>query len=349
MVTRAYHVLPNAPEKILRVMQLLRVRPLDPGYTPMATIRRRQRFYMTPVHYRRGIVWFKASLERAPGLAKSLGHEIHIQKAFGDYEQRFRPRFDSPSFLSSGGRGNFRWLLRKYWQGGFAGDMVTAHGYSPRTLDRISPRRFSAVLSDVAGMTVFMRRRLDVYGHDARWYALDFRHYQQYFFTPLLRDPLNPGWTRADVQRLQSHITHATPYLRRRARYFSHGDLYPNNVMLVGSRPTIVLFDWELANWNTPAFDSVMVYLLAWQRPAWQAKLRRECFRWIGRSAPIDWHLAQLSLATRFAGYAFARLRGHQPDRYAPLPRRQRPHLRRMYRHMIKHLWAADKFLTSHL
>lgn len=349
MVKLQYSTLPQVEKKITKVMGELGIQPVRPSETILRSISLKKRFYMLPVRYRGEVAWFKASLEAAPGLTKSLHHEIQIQKAFGDFERQFHPRFDSPSYIDAGGQGSFRWLLRKYWKGGFAGDMSTVFGYRPSVLSRISPQRFAGVLEDVANMSNFMRKRLRVYHHDVSWYLLDFRYYQRNFFISALRKKkLNPGWNPADIRRFSRHFVHAKQILKTSTRYFSHGDLYPNNVMLVGAKPSMVLFDWELANWNLQPFDSMMVYLLAWQRPDWQKKFRSASARWMGSTATIEWYLAQLSLATRFAGFAYARLTNTQPERYGPLPTKSRKKILAMYQHMVDQINQADSFLRQH-
>ncbi|MBI2985030.1 MAG: phosphotransferase [Candidatus Kerfeldbacteria bacterium] len=351
MVGRRYRLFPQALERIQATMERRQLRPVNPRRTPSLAARRYNRYYMAPVHDRRHVVWFKAGLENAPGLDRSLREEISIQRVFAAYERLHQPRFDSPSFLASGGRGRWRWLLRKYWTGAFAGDMVTHFGLSPSFCRRIRPEIMAGVVRDIRAMTPFVSARITLPIHDVGWYRLDFNYYQREFWQPFLRHPLNTAWRPADVRRLESHFRRAKVFLRHRATAFTHGDLYPNNIMVQSGRRKIVLFDWELSHRNLPTFDAVMVWLMAWQQPTWRQVFRDACLRSLGRSADTDraWNLAQLSLTIRLAGFCFIRLAGRQPERYPPLPSRFRPVLKKMLAAMLHRLAVADQSLRPWL
>lgn len=342
----SYSILTTAPASIERVLRDLHLRPADRDYTPAVAVKERARFYMTPVVDRRGHqVWFKATLRKGDWLRHSLREEIRVQRGFADYEKRYHPRFDSPSFIAShDNRHGFVWLLRKYWEGIFAGDMTEWFGLSPVFYRHVSPAVMANILADVRAMTPFMGRRMSLDQHSAGWYLLDFHYYRRHFFAPLLKSSFNPGWRHDDIDRMEELIHAQRAFLRRHATTFSHGDFYPNNIMIrpKSSRP-VVLFDWELSHLNLPTFDATMLYLHAWRRPIWQAEFRRLTFRHLGQSKVMHdaWRLSMLSLATRLAGFAFIRLTNGQPDRYPRLPKSQRPTMEKLFRHHLKHLRAA--------
>ncbi len=341
-----YSILPSAPELISRTLSGLRVRPHPTSFTPAVATRRHARYYMTPVSDRRGrLAWFKATLQRTPWLRHSLREEIRVQRAFGEYEKRYHPNFDSPSYIAShDNRHGFVWLLRKYWLGLFAGDMDKWFGVAPTFFRHVTAQKMAAVLADVRAMTPFMKRRIDMDVHDAGWYLLDFHYYRKHFFPDFLKDKRNPGWKLDDVDRLEEIIHKHRTFLSTHANSFTHGDFYPNNIMLrPGATRPVVLFDWELSHLNLPTFDAVMMYLQAWRKPTWQATFRTSTLRHMGNSKSMvtAWNLATVSLATRLAGFCFIRLNNSQPERYPKLPAAQRPTLERLFRMHLAHLQAA--------
>lgn len=346
-----YRTIPGALDRINRLMRQRKLAPLDPTFTPTRAAKEQQRFYMTPVHDRGQVIWFKASLQNAPGLSRSLHHEITMQRSFRDYEARYHPPFLSPSFIAAGGSPDWRWLLRKYWQGDFAGSMDDSFGLTGAFVRRVSPARMAHVIASVGKMSSFMRRRLTIPVHDAGWYGLDFRYYQQHYFQHVTHHALNPGWTPAMVRRWYRYLGRSKTFLHQHATVLSHGDLYPNNIMILGTpeHTRVVLFDWELANWNLPTFDATMVWLMAWRHPKWQKSFRQSIEHRLGDSSVMrqSWNLSSLSLLTRLSAFTFLRLTGLQPERYPTLPKKHRAVMRRMWLHMSRRLTDLDSLLYS--
>lgn len=339
-------------EQIRQLLAGLRVQPLDRRYTPAIAAKRGDRYYMTPVVDARGrSVWLKTTLHDTPWLRHSLREEIHVQKTFAAYERQSRPRFDSPSFIAAGdNRRGFIWLVRKYWDGVFAGDMTDRFGTSFSFLRRVSPIMMANILHDVRAMTGFAQRRMHPDQHAYRWYALDFTYYQKEFYRPFLRHALNRDWNRDTVDRLADALARHRSFLANHATVFTHGDLYPNNIMYrAGARHPVVVFDWELSHNNLPTFDAVMVYLHAWRDPAWQKSFRDQTFRLLGHptSTRTAWNLAMVSLGTRLAGFCFIRLTNRQPDHYPRLKPRERRLLLPLFRRNLAHIETALRELTE--
>lgn len=338
-----YTLVSGVIKKIEQAMSRLNIRSVDKKFTPAVAAKRQARFYMTPVVTAAGeTVWFKATLQDSIWLRRGLREETRVQRALADYEDRYHPIFDSPAYIAAEEARGFLWLMRKYWQGFFAGDMGQQYGATNKFLDAVPAERMARVLGDVRAMTTFMRRRIKLDVHNLGWYLMDFHYYRPHFFRPLLRHSLNPGWRPADVDRMENIFTSHRNFFRRQATVFAHGDMYPNNIMVrAGHRA--VLFDWELTHLNLPTFDSVMVYLHAWRQPRWQSAFRATTWRLIGRpkTTLVAWNLAMLSLATRLTAFCFIRLTNSQPERFPRLPASDRPLLRRLYQKNLAHLQAA--------
>ena len=335
-----YRLQPNVLQKLYAVMRVLRILPLKKSYSPEIAAQNRSRFFMTPVKRRRGdVAWFKGSLQDSVFLERSLAEEMNVQRGLADFEKRYHPEFDSPSFIAGQDTGHFRWLLRKYWVGAFAGDMDHLFGFSTKFLKVVGPKKMARIMADVRSMTPFMKRRTKFFTHDLSWYLLDFRYYKKHFWPKFFHHRLNPGIRNSDVLAIERELRTHRKFFKQRAKTFSHGDMYPNNIML-RDNGRVVLFDWELSHLNLPTFDLVMVYLQAWRNPTWQAAFKKESWRLLGnpKQTEVAWRLAMLSLATRLTAFGFLRLTNGQPDRYPPLPRRDLPTMRRMYRHHLKHL-----------
>ena len=341
-----YKLIPNAVERITGLMARLHLRPLNPKHTVAQAISDHARFYMGPALKENGqIVWFKTSLQDMVWLRRGLREEMRVQKAFADYERTHHPHFDSPSWLAGGDdhRGGL-WLMRKYWQDTYAGDMDTTFGLTNAFLRRVSAKAMAKVLADVRAMSGFMSKRLTLDHHRLDWYLLDFHYYRRHFFPQWLKHKLNPGWNKADVSGLEKVLRDHKLFFNRQAKTFTHGDMYPNNIMVRGGRRPVVLFDWELSHLNLPTFDVVMMYLQAWRQPRWQKAFSDETIRLLGGAemAKTAWRLSMISLATRLTAFCFLRLTNGQPDRYPPLPRQYRSVMMTMYKRNLAHLQAAN-------
>lgn len=342
----AYRLLPGIVEKINRTMAELRVQPVDSAATPAAFAKKKLRVYMTPVKTTAGqVVWFKSSLQDWAWVRQTLREEIRVHRALAEYDAAQHPSFGTPSYIAGhDDRHGLVWFLRKYFHGLVAGDMNDEFGYSDQFFRRVTPIMMARVWRDVRAMTPFIRRRLTPPTHHLGWYMTDWQYYQKTFWRPILNHRFNPGWTKSDVDGLTGWLVEQRATLARHATVFTHGDMYPNNLMIspATSRP-VVLFDWELSHYNLPTFDPVMVYLQAWRRPRWQAAFATKVMADLGHSsnAKRHWAIARLSLATRLGAFAFHRLTNSLPERYPALPAKHRPLVARMYAAMTKELQAA--------
>lgn len=342
----AYRLLPGIVKKIERTMSDLRVRPVDPAATPAAFAKKKSRVFMTPVRTGRGqVVWFKSSLQDWAWVRQTLREEIRVHRALADYDAAHRPSFDSPAFIAGhDDRHGLVWFLRKYFQALPAGNMNDEFGFSDQFFRRVTPAMMARVLRDVRTMTPFIRRRLSPPTHQLAWYMADWQYYQKTFWRPLLAHRFNPGWEKKDVDSLEGWLLDQRAILVRHATTFTHGDLYPNNIMVspATQRP-VVLFDWELSHFNLPTFDATMVYLQAWRRPQWQANFAERIIDDLGATplAKRWWAITRLSLATRLSAFAFHRLTNYLPERYPVLPQKYQPRMARMYVAMTKELQSA--------
>ncbi len=342
---KPYRLIPGIVPWIESSLAALKLRPLRETDTINEAIGRQARYYMAPmVTAKKTVVWFKASLQQEPHLRRALREEIRVQQLFAAYEKRTSPHFDSPSYIAHHDARGRLWLVRRYWDGMFAGDMTEWFGFSPSFFRAVRPQAMAAIVDDIRGMSAFFRRRSRLEVHGLGWYMLDFHYYEREFLRPMLRRHPTAGWTTDDVDRIAEALLSAKTFFARHANTFTHGDMYPTNIMVrsTGRRP-VVVFDWELAHANIPTFDAVMVYLHAWRNPRWQRQFRLVTEKQLGQGPTTSraWALATLSLATRLAGFCYIRLNHAQPNRYPRLPASQRPALERAYHIFLREMRQA--------
>ncbi|MBI3957080.1 MAG: phosphotransferase [Candidatus Kerfeldbacteria bacterium] len=267
-----YSTIPNAAARLTAIVRRLRLTPKHPSDTIEKWIRDERRYYMPPMVNASGtMVFFKGSLQAASELLPSLENEIQLHDAFRRLRSAPHQVFRVPTLLHSGKeRRDLLWYTREYFHGRFAGTMDVDLGYRTDFLRTVTPERFVRSLAKLRRLTPALVRAVDPPVHGSYWYGLDFAFYNRFFRSRLVYRRLvgNALPVLSDLlARHKNDLNHA-------ARLASHGDLYPNNLM-VTSHGALGVFDWELLNLNNPAFDLSFALLLAWRNSRWQRRFAR--------------------------------------------------------------------------
>lgn len=308
-----YRVLPGVERKIERTLARLGLHPSNPAESVAKWIRERRRFYMPVMVDAAGTrFFFKGRLQLTTEVLKSIRREIAFHRTLQTMAPRYRRAFLIPQYRAHGEDGSdYVWYVREFDQGTFAGIQDIDIGHTGTFLTRCGPAQFARAIETLQRLSPILIRQLRINRHGSHWYGVDFSFYE----------------SRATLQRRHPRelvasrgiLEEGMPLLERSARVVSHGDLYPNNILL-REDDRLVLFDWELINQNNAAFDVGFTYLLAWRRPAWQRAFLRHC-KPIAQQTdafPQLFRLVMISLTWRFIRHCvIAQTRGYGREQQA--------------------------------
>lgn len=258
----------------------------------------RKRFYSDSVDSN---FILKVKIQRSKRVKIQVEKEIEIYKIF---QRQFREKLRFfPKIINSGKENSTLWLLKKREIGKLAGKMDNDFGMKKSFLLKVSPSCFVNIINLYRNI----KPNIPLTKRGGEWYLHDFHRYRKSFFKKFINSKLNQNlFSFEDLKLTERILEENKKFLDKEAKFLSHGDLYPNNLILNKERKLIIL-DWELANFNNLAFDVAFVYLLAHQLPVWQKrflniyssyKKEKNKFRRL-------FNLSLISLTVRFAAHCY--------------------------------------------
>ena len=291
-----YGHLPKVKKKIEGVLKKLKLQPVYKKHTVDKFLRQEKRFYMPPVVHQTSDkkYFFKARLQNTDEVLHTGLKEIRFHKRIKKTAERFRSTVIIPEYEKAGVEKNgFIWFLREYLEGKFAGQMDIDFGYKTFFLKKISPRLMAKAVIRLQKSTSVIKNKVNIGYHGWGWYEADFNYYRN---KKSLQHILAKEILSAEEVLKNQHFL-----LEKSSKILSHGDLYPNN-LLITSENKLALFDWELVHLNNQAFDPCFIWMLAWRSPSWQKKFFKTICRQQKNKKQfrILWRLVMLSLCFRF-------------------------------------------------
>ena len=254
-------------------MKKLDIVPVDPKVTIDHFVKNEKRFFMPAVHDKKGDTYFfKARLQDTHEVYRAALNEINFHKKIRPIAHQVRSHFIIPEYKKSGIEKDygFIWFLREYQEGKFAGIMDLDIGYTDEFLKKISPDRLAKAVIAFQVLTKKVTKVIKVPKHGFNWYDTDFQYY--------IQKPHLQRFLKEEVPFIDHFYKSQKQFIEKNSNTLSHGDFYPNNVM-VNPQGKLVLFDWELLNLNNVAFDPCFIYMLSWRRSGWRDKFLRTIYR----------------------------------------------------------------------
>jgi len=294
-----YTIIPGVKKQIAATMDHLKIKPCDPKKTVDYFIKQEKRFYMPRVcDKKNNQYFFKARLQDTDEVYRSAHKEIQFHKKIKPFAQQVRKHFIIPEYYDSGkGKNGFIWLKREYQNGSFAGNMDLDLGLTNQFFRKIKPANFAQALIAFQKLTPKVSKALKVPRHGFHWYQTDFQFYK--YVRSLQR------LYQEEVSFVEKFLKSQRSLVNKNANILSHGDLYPNNIM-VNQKNQLVLFDWEMLNLNNAAFDPCFIYLLAWRNRNWQKQFLKSIYQKQKNKKLFKqlWQISLFSLTLRFLGHA---------------------------------------------
>ncbi|MDI6883212.1 MAG: phosphotransferase [Patescibacteria group bacterium] len=297
-------------KKIPQLFQELKINPIKKENILKKIKEGMGRFYNPICEDKKKRKYFlKVRIMKSKEVSRQLKHEIEVYQFLKKASEKFSLNFIFPSILKKGNFQNLDWYLRNFEEGKLAGDMMEDFGYKKFFLNNLSPEKFIKAILSLQKLPEIYLRDLKLFKHGGWWYSQDFKHYQRTLFKFFLKSPFNQNLlTKKEVEKAQEILEKNKKFLDEMSFYPSHGDLYPNNILITNNKKLLIL-DWELFHLNNQFFDLCFVWLLSHRNKDWQKKFfdliiknRPENFEWL-------FQLVLISLTSRFLGACWQALR----------------------------------------
>jgi hypothetical protein len=268
-------------------------------------LKAKERFFTVVAENKGKKVILKIRLQDSIYVADDLTRET---KLYGFLRQNISGhKILIPQIISSGKFRNLQWYLREYQEGALAGFMDEDHGYKKEFLKNISPQKVSVAVTAYQSIPLGILEKIKFRRQGGWWYKFDFDFYQKTFLKKIVSSKLSKNLlAEKDVELINEIFEKNTNFLDNEAKYLSHGDLYPNNILMIYSK-NISLLDWGISHLNNQAFDPAFIYLNAWRDEKWRNNfLNFHLKRQKNKEKFLKFfQLSLISLTVRFAGHCW--------------------------------------------
>jgi thiamine kinase-like enzyme len=292
-------MLKNLKKNILSLFLGLNLKPKTKNLEKLEkAIKTKKRFYGDSVGEN---LFLKVRLQKKQKVAKDLASEIAIYKKL---KEKFseKSRF-FPKLVSYGKYKNLFWFLKKLEKGIWGGQMDEDFGMKKTFLLKVAPRHFAQIVRSYQDI----KPKFTFYIHGGWWYWQDFNRYKETFLNKFIKSKFNKNLlTFKDINSAQQILQINKKNLDQEAKCLSHGDLYPNNIIL-NNEGKLIIIDWGMANLNNFAFDIAFIYLMAHRSLNWQENFLNTYLKQIKEKNRFKelFKIALISLTTRFAAHCY--------------------------------------------
>lgn len=159
-----------------------------------------------------------------------------------------------PEFFGEGESLRQRFLT---WQ--LAGDTVKTYGIKNESFEHIDEEKIGRALGQLQKMT-FSHLKLEIRG--AGFYLAN-----TFEFKPALAEEYNANF----AAKVEDFLSARTNLVDKYSHFLCNGDLHPQNIMFQNEK--FMIIDWDLLQFNNPAWDLTDLYVWGWRKPEWGEKL----------------------------------------------------------------------------
>lgn len=293
-----YSIIPKAKQKINATLKKIKLSILDKDFTIEKNIKNKKRFFMPICVDKNGKKYFfKARFQNTDELFIALEKEIEFNKKITPIICSIEPHFVTPGIIKNGkDNQNYNWFYRECYENNFAGAMDVDAGMTKQFLNQCSPEDFALKLFSLQKETLKIKKILKLHCHNHHWYKADFNYYSH---TKILQK-LIPN----ELKKIEQLLEKNKNLLNKNANYLTHGDLYPNNILISNNQLTII--DWELVHLNNQSFDFAFIWMNAFRNPKWQQEFFNTFFQKIKNKIKFKkiFRIVVLTLCLRFFHHA---------------------------------------------
>ncbi len=290
-----YHTILDARRKIKKTLKTLGLKVVDKNFTIEKAIKNENRFFSPLCLNKKGQKrFFKARLQDTGEVLRTLKKEIKFYRSVAPLITSTQPAVHIPKIIRhQTGKNGYAWLLREYFEGEPAGLMDMDFGIKKNFLKKISPKDFAQKLIAYQKITPRIKKKIKLSRHGYYWYKSDYYFYKN---TETLRQ-----FIPRELKAVGKIFAKNKKFLDKEAKVLAHGDLYPNNILLL-SPNHFAIIDWELIHLNNPAFDVAFIWLTAFRDSRWRKSFLQAILNLTANQKKFKklFRLVCLSLSLRF-------------------------------------------------
>lgn len=307
---KAPPLLKKVDKKIQKLFKKLKIEPLEKENILGKIKSGMGRFYYGTCQDKNGKKYFlKVRVMNSREVLRQFKAEVKVYQFLNNISKKYPLEFLFPSILKAGKFEGLDWYLRDFEEGKLAGEMRDDLGYKKFFLEKCSPQRVSKALFSLQKIPKESAKDLKLYIHGGWWYEQDFNHYKRTFLKFFLKSPFNQNLLqKEEILMASKKLKENYEFLDKTALFLTHGDFYPNN-LLITNKGKLLILDWELLHLNNQCFDLCFAWLLSHRDKNWQ----KEFFNLITHHQSPEFKkllpLILISLSTRFTNACWQKIR----------------------------------------
>ncbi len=302
-------LLKGVEKKILKLFKKLKVEPIEKEDILEKINQGLRRFYTAVCKDEKGRNFFlKVRVLRIRRVVKQLNNEIKIYQFLNKIAKKISLNFLFPSILKKGKFQGLNFYLRDFIEGELAGQVREDFGYKKFFLKKLTPKEMNMAIFSFQRIPKSYTKKLKLHKHGGWWYYQHFLQLKKNFLNFFLKSPFNQKiLTKKEVEKTEKILKKNKKFLDEMANFPTHGDLYPNNIVITRDKK-ILLLDWELFHFNNYYFDPCFVWLLSYKEKKWQKKFFNLMMK-NHRNSEKLFQLVLIFLTTHFAAACWQALR----------------------------------------
>lgn len=264
-------LLKEVDKKVYRLFKELKIEPIQKENILKKINQGLRRFYTAVCKDERGrktLLKVKAMNSRL--VSRQLEWEIKVYHFLDRVSKKHNLNFLFPSILKVGKFQSLDFYLKNFEEGKLAGKVLKDFGYKNFFLKEVSPERIFKAISSLQKIPNTYFKNLKLYKRGGLSYFKNFIYYKKTFFKFFLKSPFNQDIIKKnEIEKAEEILKKNKKFLDETAKFPTHGDLYPNNILITKDQKLLIL-DWESFHLDNRFFDPCFVWLLAHKNKKWQ-------------------------------------------------------------------------------
>jgi thiamine kinase-like enzyme len=266
-------LLKEVDKKIFELFKELKIEPIQKENILKKINQGLRRFYTPVCKDEEGKkILLKIRVLKSRLVSKQLKGEVKVLHFLKRISKKFNLNFLFPSILKVGRFQNLNFCLKNFEEGKLAGQVLRDFGYKKFFLKDVSPDKMAKAISSLQKIPDTYFKNLKLYKRGGLSYLKNFIYYKKTFFKFFLKSQFNQEIIKKnEIEKAEEILKKNKKFLDEMAKFPTHGDLYPNNILVTKDKKLFIL-DWESFHLDNQFFDPCFVWLWAHKNEKWQKK-----------------------------------------------------------------------------